>query len=86
MIGDRKMGGIKGFEDLKVWQKSHALVLEVYKVTQQFPKDEKVGLLFVVGKRLKLSKRQKISRTFQSKRGSRKNVKWLDKISLKPKT
>ena len=58
------MGEIKGFEDVKVWEKSHALVLEVYKVTQQFLKDEKVGLLFVVGKRLKLSKRQKISRTF----------------------
>ena len=28
------MGEIKRFEDLKVWQKSHELVLEVYKVTQ----------------------------------------------------
>ena len=29
------MGEIKvrGFEDLKVWQKSHEFVLEVYKVT-----------------------------------------------------
>ena len=39
------MGEIKGFEDLKVWEKSHALVLEVYKFTQQFPNDEKVGLI-----------------------------------------
>ena len=38
------MGEIKGFEDLKVWQKSHELVLEVYKVTQQFPNEEKFGL------------------------------------------
>ena len=30
------MSEIKRFEDLKVWQKSHGLVLEVYKVTQQF--------------------------------------------------
>ena len=38
------MGEIKGFEDLKVWQKSHELALEVYKVTQQFPNEEKFGL------------------------------------------
>jgi len=37
------MGEIRGFEDLKVWQKSHELVLEVYKVTQQFPGEEKFG-------------------------------------------
>ena len=29
---------------LKVWQSSHELVLEVYKVTQQFPGEEKFGL------------------------------------------
>ena len=50
MIGDRVgvigMGEIKvkGFEDLKVWQRSHELVLGVYKVTQQFPNEEKFGL------------------------------------------
>ncbi len=50
MIGDRVgvigMGEIKvkGFEDLKVWEKSHELVLEMYKVTQQFPNEEKFGL------------------------------------------
>ena len=38
------MSEIKRFEDLKVWQKSHELVLEVYKVTQQFPNEEKFGL------------------------------------------
>lgn len=38
------MGGIKGFEDLKLWQNSHELVLEVYKVTQEFPNQEKFGL------------------------------------------
>jgi four helix bundle protein len=31
------------FEDLVVWQKSHALVLRVYKVTKAFPKDELFG-------------------------------------------
>lgn len=38
------MSEIKRFEDLKVWQKSHERVLEVYKVTQQFPAEEKFGL------------------------------------------
>ena len=32
------------FEDLIVWQKSHALTLRVYKVTKSFPKDELFGL------------------------------------------
>jgi len=36
---------IKRFEDLKVWQKSHELVLDVYKITRQFPKEEKIGLI-----------------------------------------
>lgn len=31
---------MKTFRDLKVWQKAHALVLEVYKRTSDFPKDE----------------------------------------------
>ena len=32
------------FEDLIVWQKAHALVLRVYKLTKTFPKDELFGL------------------------------------------
>lgn len=32
------------FTDLKVWQRSHALVLEVYKVTAGFPETERFGL------------------------------------------
>jgi four helix bundle protein len=28
------------FEDLAMWKKSHALVLRVYKLTRQFPKEE----------------------------------------------
>lgn len=31
---------IKTFTDLKVWQKAHALVLEIYKITKEFPKEE----------------------------------------------
>ena len=85
------MSGIKRFEDLKVWQKSHELVLEVYTLTQQFPNEEKFGLtsqirrsaVSVASKRSEISEQHKISRTFQSERGSRKDVKWTNKISLK---
>ena len=32
------------FEDLEVWQHSHKLVLEIYKITKTFPGEEKFGL------------------------------------------
>ncbi len=32
------------FQDLKVWQKSHALVLEVYQLTNGFPGSERFGI------------------------------------------
>jgi len=32
------------FQDLKVWQRSHALALEVYRVTSSFPSSERFGL------------------------------------------
>ena len=34
----------KSFEDLLVWQKGHQFVLEVYKITKSFPKEEIYGL------------------------------------------
>jgi len=34
----------KSFEDLVVWQKAHEAVLLVYKLTRDFPSDEKFGL------------------------------------------
>jgi len=33
------------FRDLAVWQKSHALVLEVYTLTRRLPKEELFGLV-----------------------------------------
>jgi len=36
---------IQSFEDLDVWKKSHALALEIYKITQCFPSEEKFGLI-----------------------------------------
>ena len=77
MIGDRKMGEIKGFEDLKVWQKSHELVLEVYKVTQQFPNEEKFGLTSQI-RRSAAFVAANIAEGYKRQH--------LNKITLKPKT
>ncbi|MDZ4185264.1 MAG: four helix bundle protein [Desulfuromonadales bacterium] len=34
----------RSFQDLVVWQKAHALTLNVYSLTRMFPRDEKFGL------------------------------------------
>ena len=34
----------KSYEDLEVWQKAHRLVLDVYRMTRGFPKEEDYGL------------------------------------------
>lgn len=43
--GYRIQGRLERFEDLKVWQKAHNLVLEVYKITKNYPQEEKFGLV-----------------------------------------
>jgi four helix bundle protein len=35
---------LKSFKDLKVWQKSYQLCLELYRITKDFPNEEKYGL------------------------------------------
>lgn len=35
---------MKDFRELKVWEKSHELTLEIYRMTAGFPKDEQYGL------------------------------------------
>ena len=35
---------IKSFTDLNAWKESHKLVLDVYKITKKFPKEEIFGL------------------------------------------
>src|SRR3954470_4461584 len=35
----------QSFKDLAVWQKSHAVVLDVYKLTRKLPKEELFGLI-----------------------------------------
>ena len=34
----------KSFEDLLVWKKAHAYVLEIYRITKEFPRSEIFGL------------------------------------------
>ncbi|HKF23536.1 MAG TPA: four helix bundle protein [Candidatus Angelobacter sp.] len=36
---------MRDFRDLKVWERSHELVLEIYKCTADFPKQEVFGLV-----------------------------------------
>jgi four helix bundle protein len=33
------------FQDLKVWQRSHALVLEIYRLSKSFPDAERFGII-----------------------------------------
>ena len=35
---------LKNFKELKVWEKSYQLSLSIYKITTEFPNDEKFGL------------------------------------------
>ena len=35
---------LKNFKELKVWQKAYQLCLEIYKITKDFPKEERYGL------------------------------------------
>ncbi len=34
----------KGFYDLNIWKKGYALLMEIYKITATFPKEEKYAL------------------------------------------
>lgn len=36
---------MQNFRDLKVWQKAHQFVLNIYSLTQNFPSEEKFGLV-----------------------------------------
>ena len=39
------MSDVKIFTDLVVWQEGHRLVIDLYKVTSKFPKEEVYGLV-----------------------------------------
>jgi len=34
-----------GFYDLNIWKKAYALLMEIYRITAAFPKEEKYGLV-----------------------------------------
>ena len=42
MNGTKK---IRTFTDLEAWKEAHKLVLMIYKITQDFPKEEMFGLV-----------------------------------------
>ncbi len=35
---------LKNYRDLKVWQKSYGLCLDLYRISKKFPKEERYGL------------------------------------------
>ncbi|RJR24528.1 four helix bundle protein [Candidatus Microgenomates bacterium] len=35
---------IRSFRDLEIWQEAHSLVVEIYRITKNFPKEEIYGL------------------------------------------
>ncbi len=39
------MGKIKSFHDLEIWKLSHQLVLDIYKITELYPKKEEYRLI-----------------------------------------
>ncbi|MBI2086787.1 MAG: four helix bundle protein [Candidatus Zambryskibacteria bacterium] len=39
-----KIGKIEKFQDLNVWKEGHQLVIQIYKISRLFPKEEAFGL------------------------------------------
>lgn len=35
---------IKSFKDIKAWKNAHQITLNLYKITKEFPKEEKFGI------------------------------------------
>ena len=64
------------FEDLIVWQKSHALTLRVYRTTRSFPKEELFGLSAQM-RRAAVSVPSNIAEVF-SKRGRADKARYLN--------
>ncbi len=60
------------FQDMEVWKNAHALVLDIYKVTKNFPAEEKFGLVSQM-RRAGVSIAASIAEGFK-KRGSRDKI------------
>jgi hypothetical protein len=48
------MKKIRSFRDLDAWKEGHRLVLEIYKMTKSFPKEEMFGLRCWIFKQRKI--------------------------------
>jgi four helix bundle protein len=66
---------IKSFTDLNAWKLGHDLVLNIYKVTKLFPKDELFGLTNQM-RRCSVSITSNIAEGF-SRKGSKEKVQFL---------
>ncbi|HKJ31108.1 MAG TPA: four helix bundle protein [Balneolales bacterium] len=66
----------RSFEDLIVWEKAHKLVLEVYSVTESFPKSELFGLTSQL-RRAMVSVPANIAEGFK-KTGKKDKIKYLN--------
>ena len=66
---------LKYYKDLKVWQKSYDLCLEICRITANFPKEERYGLTSQIRKSV-------VSIPYEYSR-NRKNVKSTDKVFRK---
>ena len=61
----------KSFTELIVWQKSHSLALEVYRLTQLFPKEEMFGITSQI-RRASVSVAANIAEGYKRKSGNDK--------------
>ena len=66
----------KSFEDLVVWQKAHTYVLDIYRMTDDFPKSELFGLTSQM-RRAAVSIPANIAEGFKN-RGARDKVRILN--------
>ena len=67
---------MKTFKDLKVWEKAHKMVLEIYKATKKLPSEEKFGLILQL-RRSASSVPTNIVEGFK-RRGKRDNAHFLN--------
>ena len=66
----------KTFKDLLVWQKSHQFVLDIYRLTRTFPKEETYGLVSQL-RRATVSMPANIAEGFR-KRGKADKVRFFN--------
>jgi four helix bundle protein len=77
---------VTSFEDLIVWQKSHQLTLEIYRLTKSYPQDERFGLISQIRRSAvsvcaniaegQTKTRRDFSRFFEIARGSLEETKY----------